>query len=281
MIRRKPESDEDSPDRWLVSYADFITLLFAFFVVMYSVSSVNQKKYRQLSSSINTAFISKDKAVPKDVPKKNKEQTSAQNSAPNSATKPANPAQVQKPAPHTDIDVEALQRERESMTQLGINLSNNLSPLISDGKIRVAQNNRGIRIDINDSVLFASGSAELANNANDVLGEIAKLLMANGHAIQVEGHTDNTPIHNATFFSNWELSAVRASSVVRMFNSFGIGDFRLSALGFGSTQPIGENDTPEGRAKNRRVSVMILYDRLSSNNDAGTVINPTGLQKQP
>lgn len=273
MIRRKPEDDEDSPDRWLVSYADFITLLFAFFVVMYSVSSVNQKKYRQLSSSINTAFISKEKAVQKDVPQKIKEQTST----PSSASKPATPAQVQKPAPHIDIDVEALQRERESMTQMGINLSNNLSPLISDGKIRVAQNNRGIRIDINDSVLFAPGSAELANTANDVLGEIAKLLMANSHAIQVEGHTDNTPIHTSTFYSNWELSAVRASSVVRIFNSFGVGDFRLSALGFGSTQPIGENDTPEGRAKNRRVSVMILYDRLSSNNDAGTVINPTGL----
>jgi chemotaxis protein MotB len=92
--------------------------------------------------------------------------------------------------------------------------------------------------------------------------------------IQVEGHTDNTPIHNATFFSNWELSAVRASSVVRMLSNASIAETRLSALGFGSAQPITENETPIGRAKNRRVSIMILYE-TQNQDDSSLEIIPT------
>jgi len=262
MIRRNREEDNENPDRWLVSYADFITLLFAFFVVMYSVSSVNQKKYKQLSSSISTAFTPEKKVKP------NTTEPAEKSKTPTVVTAPV------KPQPLTSTQIQKLQEERESMRSLGINLSNNLAPMISDGKIRVTQNNRGLRIDINDSLLFASGSAELAETAKEVLNEIAELIEMNNHAIQVEGHTDNTPIHNATFFSNWELSAVRATSVVRMFSSLGIADARLSALGFGSTQPIDDNNNPLGRAKNRHVSIMILYDSLSTENDEGIEISP-------
>ncbi|MFM9835463.1 MAG: flagellar motor protein MotD [Methylophilaceae bacterium] len=273
MIRRKIEEDTDNPDRWLVSYADFVTLLFAFFVVMYSISSVNQKKYRQLSSSINTAFVNEKQATTNVVKPGNKAQLNKEQSPTKSNDKSTQHSE--KIEQQAKIDVEALIREREAMTELGINMSNHLSPLISDGKVRVAQNSRGIRIDINDSLLFSSGSAELAKSADSVLGDIAKLLLTNSHAIQVEGHTDNTPIHSPAFFSNWELSAVRASSVLRMFNDLGVAEFRLSALGFGSTHPLGENDTAEGRAKNRRVSVMILYDSLNADNSGGIEIKPT------
>ncbi len=263
MIRRKLDDDEDSSDRWLVSYADFITLLFAFFVVMYSISSVNQKKYRQLSSSINTAFINEKQATPS-----NAMQNGKHHAANTASTKAEQAAQ------QPDSDLEALQRERAAMTALGANLSNQLAPLINDGKVRVAQNNRGIRIDINDNLLFSPGSAEMAKSADAVLGDIAKLLLPNSRAIQVEGHTDNLPIHSSAFYSNWELSAVRASSVVRKFTDLGVGDFRLSALGFGSTHPMTDNDTAESRAKNRRVSVMILYESLNTKNDIGTEIAP-------
>jgi chemotaxis protein MotB len=265
MIRRRPEEDEDNPERWLVSYADFITLLFAFFVVMYSISSVNQNKYKTVSSSITTAFISKDAR------KEVKNPT-----IPSQKHDPAgNSKTLMKEYPLTPAEIKKLQEERESMTNLGINLSNNLSPLIRDGKIRVAQTNRGIRIDINDSLLFSPGSAELAFAAKEILSDITELVQETSHAIQVEGHTDNTPIHNALFYSNWELSAVRATSVVRMFSELGIADNRLSASGYGDTQPVASNDTPEGRAKNRHVSVVILYDRLSLSNDSGTEIAPT------
>ncbi len=261
MIRRKQElEDHDNPERWLVSYADFITLLFAFFVVMYSISSVNQKKYKKLSESISTAFTSTPAMMAK---------------PPNTQIQKSSGGEsLIKPLPLTQFHNQKLQIERETMTRLGMNLSNNLSPLIHDGKIRVIQNNRGIRIDINDSLLFASGSAELNGGAKNVLDEITKLLLQNDHAVQIEGHTDNTPIHSDLFYSNWELSAVRASSVVRMLSSLGVEEDRLSAVGFGSTQPISENDTPEGRAKNRHVSIMILYDSLNSSQDSGTEIAP-------
>jgi chemotaxis protein MotB len=260
MIRRKPiEDDDESPDRWLVSYADFITLLFAFFVVMYAISSVNQSKYSDLTSSMGTAFSGVN---PSDTEGhiKNKPGTSNKIKGQQSS--------LIKPLPLSHLYSEKLRRERESMTNMGIDLSNILAPLISEGKVRVLQNNRGIRIDIHDSLLFGSGSAELATTASSILNEIAALIKDNQRLIQVEGHTDSTPIHNATFYSNWELSAVRASSVVRMLSDAGIADNRLSALGFGSVQPISENDTPLGRAKNRRVSIMILYEQKNQEDSA-------------
>ncbi|HSI28018.1 MAG TPA: flagellar motor protein MotD [Methylophilus sp.] len=266
MIRRKPLDDElENPDRWLVSYADFITLLFAFFVVMYAISSVNQGKYSQLTSSMGTAFSGDD-------------ETDGQKSTLKKG--PGAEGQIRgqqksliKPLPLSHLYNEKLRRERESITNMGINLSNTLAPLINEGKVRVVQNNRGIRIDIHDSLLFAPGSAELATDASGILNEIAAVIKDNQRMIQVEGHTDNVPIHNAAFFSNWELSAVRASSVVRMLGDDGIAENRLSALGFGSAQPASENETPLGRAKNRRVAIMILYDTLSQE-DSSLEIQP-------
>jgi chemotaxis protein MotB len=265
MIRREPlEDDDESPERWLVSYADFITLLFAFFVVMYAISSVNQAKYSDLSSSMGTAFSGIN---PSDTEGNIKNNSGTKNKI------KGQQSSLIKPLPLSHLYQEKLRRERESMTNMGVDLSNALAPLINEGKVRVAQNNRGIRIDIHDSLLFSPGSAELAIAASNIMNEIAATLKDNQRLIQVEGHTDNIDIHNATFFSNWELSAVRASSVVRMLNSAGIAPSRLSALGFGSAQPISENDTPLGRARNRRVSIMILYE-LQSDEDSALEITP-------
>ena len=271
MIRRIPIDDEDeNPDRWLVSYADFITLLFAFFVVMYSISSVNQGKYDALMSSMGDAFTG---ANTKGHIKVNPNQSSTGDSK----LKGQKFALI-KPLPLLHLYEEKMRREKESMTKMGIDLSNKLSPLISEGKVRVMQNNRGIRIDINDSLLFTPGSAELATAASSVLNEVAAMIKDNERLIQVEGHTDNIAIHNDLFFSNWELSAIRASSVVRMLSDSGITDSRLSALGFGATQPITENDTELGRAKNRRVSIMILY-QSQNQEDSALEISPKAISK--
>ncbi|EUJ10698.1 flagellar motor protein [Methylophilaceae bacterium 11] len=247
MIRRKPlDDDDDNPDRWLVSYADFITLLFAFFVVMYAISSVNLSKYNALTNAIDTAF-SGDSAPT--VPQQKKIDV-----------KPQPEKSLIKPLPLSYLYQEKSKRERENMAKLGVDLSNKLALMIQDGKVQVMQNNRGVRIDINDSVLFNSGSADLADSAVEIINEIAVILNANQRLIQVEGHTDDTPIHTHQFYSNWELSAVRASTVVRMLNAAGVVETRLSALGYGATQPISSSDTEFGRAKNRRVSIMILYE---------------------
>ena len=271
MLRRKPlDDDDENPDRWLVSYADFITLLFAFFVVMYSISSVNKGKYDKLASSMGGAFTGENASI--------QLKMNAGNASDTASKLKNQQKSIIKPLPLTYLYSEKMRREREALTNMGIDLSNKLSPLISEGKVRVMQNNRGIRIDINDSVLFSPGSAELAGTASAMMNEIAIMLKDNQRHIQVEGHTDNIAIHNATFFSNWELSAVRASSVVRMLSEIGIAENRLSALGFGAAQPITANETPAGRAKNRRVSIMILYESENQDN-ASLEIIPNNISK--
>lgn len=250
MIRRRIEEDDDNPERWLVSYADFITLLFAFFVVMYAVSSVNQGKYNELSSSINKAFT------------KNTTQEASEVSKPLLQEE-----QAREPAPlPSNAKAQILQQERDAMTTLGESLSSTLAPMINNGEARVMQNSQGLQIDIKDSALFITGSADLIEPAKAMLAEMILPLLNSKHTIIVEGHTDNSPIYiqNAAFFSSWELSAVRASSVTGALNELGIDTLRLSALGFGSTKPISDNDTEEGRAINRHISIVILYDSLNS-----------------
>lgn len=240
MARKKFEEAHDNHERWLVSYADFITLLFAFFVVMYALSTVNEGKYRVLSTSLITAF---SKAPLTPVVRKAEDQSVAS----------VRPKSLSK-----QRESEPLRKEKEHMTGIARDILKVLEPLISQGKVRVTQSNRGISVEINASVLFASGEAKLTEEPSQALRAVAAILKDDDHAIQVEGHTDNVPINTAFFPSNWELSAVRASSVVRLFSESGIAEDRLTAIGHGETQPVRANDSSEGRMRNRRVTVMIL-----------------------
>lgn len=237
--RRKREEEHENHERWLVSYADFITLLFAFFVVMYAVSSVNEGKYRVLSDSIVSAF---SRQTPLPAPASEREGQ-----------------QLPLPLPMQRQRAEAeIKREREQMTDIGRKLIETLSPLISEGKVRVMQTSRGVNVEINASALFAPGEARLSGQYGQVLKALANVLKDDQHAIRVEGHTDNVPISTASFPSNWELSAARASSVVRLFADNGIDESRLVAVGYGSTRPVASNDTAEGRMRNRRVQLQVL-----------------------
>lgn len=241
MARKRHEEEHENHERWLVSYADFITLLFAFFVVMYAISSVNEGKYRVLSNALGSAFgrgpglpIPEIKSeVPQVLPTLRK--TAAQRQ-----------------------QEEALRRERESMTAIARELQRALAPLVNQGKVRVTQTSTGVKIEINASILFAPGDAKLTGESGETLTAIAQILKDDYHALQVEGHTDSVPISNALFPSNWELSSVRASSVVRLFVDNGVAESRLMAVGHGANFPVGSNDSIEGRLRNRRVEIMIL-----------------------
>ncbi len=235
--KRYDDGAQENHERWLISYADFITLLFAFFVVMYAISIVNEGKYAVLSEALGDAFGGRSVA----------------------------------PQAHTSVEPvlplshivnrkrqEAARRERERMEVLAKDLTATLMPLVKSGQVRVTQNARGIGIELNASVLFAQGEATLQQEAREVLGAVAGLLKDAPQRIEVEGHTDNLPITNERFASNWELSAVRAASVVRLFIESGVQDVRLSAIGHGATRPVAPNDTPANQARNRRVAVMIL-----------------------
>lgn len=239
MARKKVEDDPDNHERWLVSYADFITLLFAFFVVMYAISSVNTGKYRVLSDALGSAF-GRSPILP----------TAAGQMSILAGAQPRLLANQKRDY--------AVRREREQLTDMARDIQKALAPLVSQGKVHVTQSNRGINVEINASVLFAPGEAKLTNESGQALRAVASVLKSDKHALQVEGYTDNVPINTPLFASNWELSAVRASSVVRLLIDSGIDENRLIAVGHGANNPVGPNDTLEGRSRNRRVEVMIL-----------------------
>jgi chemotaxis protein MotB len=247
MARRKFEEEHDNHDRWLVSYADLLTLLFAFFVVMYAISSVNEGKYRVLSNALGTAFGHLDSSA----------RQPAVGIDPTGGTGLPRPLPLQRQrTPHDAI----LKKEKEHMTGMARDLLKALAPLVTQGKVRVTQSNRGVSIEINASVLFAQGEAKLRGDSIQALRAVAQVLKNDAHSVQVEGHTDNVPIHNASFPSNWELSAVRAGTVVRLFEDSGVSEKRLTAVGHGANEPVATNDTVEGRQRNRRVQIMILAD---------------------
>ncbi|MDQ1814157.1 flagellar motor protein MotD [Massilia sp. CCM 9210] len=239
MARKKYEAEHENHERWLISYADFITLLFAFFVVMYAISVVNEGKYKVFSVSLGDAFGGKDKSTA-------------------SVASSNVPQLIVLPDPLIKRRAEAMRLEKERLTSLAQKLTSTLAPLVREGKVRVTQNSRGVSVEINASVLFDPGDATLTPESDQALRALAVLLKDDPHAVHVEGHTDPTPIRNALFPSNWELSAVRASSVVRLFIDSGVGAGRLTVVGHGANIAVASNDTPEGRARNRRVAVTIL-----------------------
>jgi chemotaxis protein MotB len=161
----------------------------------------------------------------------------------------------------TKLKREMALAKREKMNRLEKDLTKALNPLIQEGKISVIQSSKGIRIDIIDSYLFSPGSAAVTSPAAlQTLTEIVPILSKGDQAIDIEGHTDNQPINTKAFNSNWELSAIRATTVLNILSQKGISEDRLSATGFGSSRPISSNETVAGKAKNRRVSILLLRD---------------------
>ncbi len=243
MARDRRQSDHDegpNHERWLVSYADFVTLLFAFFVVMYAVSSVNQGRYRVLSDSLSNAFAGFNTP-------------GASNHFNVIAPPIPNLPMPQRMTPH-----DPGKAEREKLQSITQKLQSALRGLIDSDQVRVVGGPHSVSVEINASVLFSTGQAGLQPQAMPVLDTVEKALASIDEPIQVEGHTDNAPIATPQFPSNWELSAARAGSVVRHFVDLGMTPSRLSAAGYGEFRPIADNDTPEGRSRNRRVTLVIM-----------------------
>lgn len=223
----------------MVSYADFITLLFAFFVVMYSLSSLNEGKYRVMSDSVVQAFRN----------------IGSQDSGRIVALAPVPSI---RPLPPASAEAEELRRAKaERVRNMAEEIRRVLAPLVADGQVRVTEGAFGITVEINASVLFAPGEAQLGPDAVRALRAVAQVVADAEFPITVEGHTDVTPIASAMFPSNWELSAVRASSVVRLFVENGVRPSRLTAAGYGDQRPVADNATAEGRARNRRVAILV------------------------
>ncbi|OEY67091.1 flagellar motor protein MotD [Marinobacter sp. X15-166B] len=247
--RRRWQEEPPNQERWLISYADFITLLFAFFVVMYSVSSVNEGKYKVLSDSLTGVFNAPQRAITP---------VQADGTPPGSNALPAGTELVSLPvarpgqSPVTDRHNGA-----EAMRAMADALAAEFGELIQQGVATLEISDDWLELGLRGSLLFASGDAEPHYDAFEVVKRIARVLRGREHAIRVEGFTDNQPIHTGRYPSNWELSSARAAAVVRMLAMDGVAPDRMAAIGYGEFQPVAGNDTVEGRSRNRRVVVLI------------------------
>jgi|SRR5579871_4339621 len=248
--RRKP-AEHENHERWLVSYADFITLLFAFFVVMFASSQTDKSKAKQISQAVEKALADgKSVGVPPTVAKvlggtvDDKGQGNAQMRGPGGAQK----ANKDAPAP----DILELAPSLKS-------LSEELKEEIKAGKVEVSMEPRGLVVSLKQAAFFPSGEDTIDPSTFPIIAKLATALKDVSNPLQVEGHTDSIPIHTARFHSNWELSAARSIAMRELLATrFGVDHHRMIIVGFADTLPEASNDTPEGRATNRRVNIVIL-----------------------
>lgn len=291
MARKKRVEEHVNHERWLVSYADFITLLFAFFVVMYSISSVNEGKYRVLSDTLEAVFTdparSKAPIQVGDLLRGEGKQAAE----PKATENPLNvlelpaiempispPAEVLPPeaidnhTPPPPIDDEIVRTIKDISKQL----NKALADLIANDDVIIKQGEDWLELEMKSNVLFYSGEARLETTAVPIIGKVANILSTSANPIQVEGFTDDNPINTPKFPSNWELSAARAASVVHLLDRYGLDPSRMSAIGYGEFQPIADNTTEEGRKKNRRV-VLVVLGKKDSRRDIN-VFTPNTLQ---
>ena len=223
-MKRKHKEDHDNPDRWLVSYADFITLLFAFFTTMYAISQVDDGKLKIFTGSMRSAF-------------KSSEQQSI-----------------------TPV-IEGLVPVTPEMASVEHELRGAINALKSKEDIEINRDERGLVLSIGDNVLFDVGRAAVRPDAESSIAAVAAVLQKIPNPIVIEGHTDNLPLHDprSPYASNWELSTARATQVLdHLLRLYHLPPERLSASGYAEFRPKATNATPEGRARNRRVDVIIL-----------------------
>lgn len=246
---KRPTEEAAGHERWLVSYADFITLLFAFFVVMFASSQADKGKAEQMSAAVKDALEGSHTAALVQAvlggAVGQKEKGNLMMKGPGGAEK-ANPQTVVELQPSLDA------------------LRKDLQGDIDSGRIRISMQQRGLVVSLAEAAFFPSGHDDMAAGAAETIERIAASLRGLPNHLRMEGHTDSRPIHGGRFRSNWELSAARAIAVRDLFESRGnIPAGRMSVAGYGETAPVAENDSDEGRARNRRVDVVVLNQKAS------------------
>jgi chemotaxis protein MotB len=255
MRRSLDKPKPPNHERWIISYADFMTSLLATFVILYAVSTVNQSKFQQMSEALSTAFKGTEISI-KD------SGLAAAHKAPfdNMPTPIHVPITTRVPQDrHLPPNLRRhVEHRAEMLNEAYLRLTSLLAKMIGKGEVRVSLKALGVVIDINAVVLFASAEADLTPDAQTMIDQIAGVLAPLNYPIQINGFTDNAPIHSAQFSSNWDLSAARAISVVKRFVLNGVDPSLLVGAGYGEYHPVASNDTPQGMAMNRRVSIVAV-----------------------
>ncbi len=275
MARRHAHEDHVNHEAWAIPYADLMTLLLAFFVVMYAISSLNEGKYRVMADALTTAFGGAPRTITQvqvgsqqvqggghDSPSVIRAPSMTGGAVSDPTRLPSMASQMTQPVSLRDR--EQLQRAERQLSSIAERLTHTLAPLVDQGVITVRRTELWIEVEINSDILFPPGSATLDGGARDILGKLADVLREAPNGVRVEGHTDNRPIATAQYPSNWELSAARAASVVHLFADHGMQPQRLAMMGYGEFRPRESNDQAEGRNRNRRVMVIVLADSAAN-----------------
>lgn len=274
MARRHKHEEHQNHEAWAIPYGDLITLLLAFFVVMYAMSSVNEGKYRILSDSLNAAFRGTPATLqPVQIGQKQvgsgadlamsliRQQELEGQPRDLLATIPVHASEAAAgKAAEAPPAFEATPESRESqrqLSQVADEVEGAMAELISRGMIAVRRKHDSVEVEIRADILFPSGQSRLTSEAEVVIEQLGLALAEFPNSINVEGHTDDRPISTPAFPSNWELSAGRAASVVHLLTQQQIDPARLTVIGYGDQQPIAANDTIEGRNANRRVLLVV------------------------
>lgn len=260
MIRRRRPRAHSNHDRWLVSYADFITLLFAFFVVLYASAQVDKRKVGKLAMAIQVAFQelgvfpASTSKVPIDI---NEPMPFSTVQAIENAKRTAELGRVASPP----LDTLTAASEEASLSALQAELQQALQQEIAMHSVAVHRESEGLVISLREFGFFDSGSATLRTAAVPALDRIASILAIRACRLRIEGHTDNVPIHTPQIASNWELSTARATELVRLLIlRYKFSPERLAAAGYAEYHPLASNATPQGRSQNRRVDLVILAE---------------------
>jgi len=272
MARKHKHEEHANHEAWAIPYGDLVTLLLAFFVVMYAISSVNEGKFRVLSDSLTAAFRGVPKTLePVQVGEKSRGSgADIAVSIVQQASIEGQPRQLletisigektgkgeNKKSSAVDSDGKAI--VPPALGRVADEIEKALAPLVAADMIAVRREANWVEVEIRTDILFASGAADLSKAALPPLTILAQTLARYPNPVRVEGHTDNRPISTSTFPSNWELSAARAASVVHLFARGGVDPARLAVIGLGEFRPAQSNATIEGRNANRRVLIVIL-----------------------
>ena len=280
--RRRKHEEHANHEAWAIPYADLLTLLLAFFVVMYAISSVNAGKYRVLSDSLFAAFRGAPRSMqPIQVGDKQVGTGADMNSTTvqqalleGKAQSHLAPVPVAMGLPKSGGDSPVTGKlpaqaaaAAQALSRLADQIAQAMNQLVKKDMVTIRRSDFWIEVEMKTDILFPSGSARLDDSAVTIIEQLGSVLSPFPNPIRVEGHTDNKPIKTAVFYSNWELSAARAGSVVRVLSSHGVGPERLAVIGYGEQRPLKANDSADGRNANRRVVIVILSTELMRQSD--------------
>jgi chemotaxis protein MotB len=253
--RKKKHDDEHMDESWLIPYADLLTLLLALFIVLYAASSVDAQKFKELSQSFNEVFTGGTGIMENPSPGEPQQPSDGEVKS-SGAEKNEDKAELDK----EEIERQAFLKDQEELKEIQKRVNEYIKTNNLEVQFVTKLTDEGLLLTIRDNVLFDSGSAVVHSTDLNVAKELSELLEMNPpRNIIISGHTDNVPIHNAEFDSNWELSVMRAVNFMKIIlENQDLNPQWFSAKGFGEFEPVGDNATAEGRGLNRRVEVLIL-----------------------